>query len=96
MALSPEQKKAFDDAGEQTRTEFQASWEQWTALDVARWWGRWFQATAHDRLARILLQYTGVVNMALFPPFNPGPLNPGDVLGSDGKPPRLSESGITF
>ena len=76
--LPPEVETRFEEGAALARAEFEAKWkiENWTAVDVAKWWFKWCRGivasngvdadgvyvhgTNHDRLGRILMEVTGV------------------------------------
>lgn len=68
MPLPPDVAKRMDEGAAHARVELEANWQNWNAVDVARWIQKWVRrkvggtlpGTNYDRAARLLVEVTGV------------------------------------
>lgn len=56
MAQNPE----MDQAVLQARAELEQHWKDWIVYSLAKWWEKWYPKAGHNRLARHLLDVTGL------------------------------------
>lgn len=56
MAQSDE----MDRAAQRARIELEQHWKNWNVYSLAKWWDEWYPKAGHNRLARLLLDVTGV------------------------------------
>ena len=56
MAQNPE----MDAAAQRAREELDRYWKSWNVLALAKWWEKWYPKAGHNRLARHLLDVTGL------------------------------------
>ncbi|HEY3044531.1 MAG TPA: hypothetical protein VGJ39_10925 [Vicinamibacterales bacterium] len=54
------QNDQMDRAAQQARAELERHWEHWNVYSLAVWWEKWYPKAGHNRLARHLLDVTGV------------------------------------
>jgi hypothetical protein len=51
-----EQLRAMDDAADAAIEELVEHLNEWTAMDVAKWWANWYMKAGHKRLGRRLVE----------------------------------------
>ena len=50
----------MDAAAARARQELAQNWLNWNVYALAQWWEKWFPTAGHNRLARHLLDVTGL------------------------------------
>ena len=56
MPDQEEQSKKMDAAAQDAEADLSGKLDQWSAMDLIDWWGRWYLKAGHKRLGRVFVR----------------------------------------